>query len=163
MSSPAISKHKVVTITYSIAHENGIIAEQSDLPVEYLHGVENDMFPKVEAALEGKSVGDSVEVKLSPEDGFGVHNPSLTFTDDLENVPQEYRFVGAKPSFQNEKGEVVELTVSKIEDGKLTVDANHPFAGKTMKFNVNVVGVRNATADEISTKQIMSPASKTLQ
>ena len=162
-SKQKVSKHKVVTITYSISHEDGVIAEQSDLPIEYIHGVDNDMFPKVEAALKAKSVGDSVEVTLSPQDGFGPHDPSLTFTDLLENVPQEFRFVGARPSFQNEQGEVVEMVVSKIEDGKLTVDANHPFAGKNMRFNVTVVGVRDATEEEINSRQIMNPASNTLQ
>jgi len=158
-----IGKNKVVSIIYSILHENGDIAEQSDLPVEYFHGQKNEMFPKIEAALEGKSVGDSVEVVLSPDEGFGPHDPGLTFTDFLENVPHEFRFIGARPSFQNEQGEVVEMVVSKIEDGKLTVDANHPFAGKNMRFNVKVIGVRDATQDEVATKQIMSPASKSLQ
>jgi len=158
-----IAKNKVVTFTYSISHENGEIVEQSDLPMEYLHGADNDMFEKVEAALEGKTVGDAIEVTLSPQQGFGPHNPSLTFTDALENVPDEFRFVGARPSFQNEQGEVVEMIVTKIENGKLTVDANHPFAGKNMRFNVNVLGVRNATEEEIARQQIMNPASNVLQ
>lgn len=163
MANPVISKNKVVAITYSISHEDGVVAEQSDLPIEYLHGLRNEMFPKVEAALEGKSVDDKIEVTLSPKEGFGEYDPKLTFTDVLENVPQEFRFIGARPSFQNDQGEVVEMVVSKIEDGKLTVDANHPFAGKRMRFDITVVGVRDATQEEIASEQIMAPGSNTLQ
>lgn len=163
MENAVISKHKVVTFTYSIAYEDGVVAEQSDLPMEYMHGVDNDMFPKVEAALDGKTVGDSVEVTLDPSEGFGAHDPKLTFTDALENVPEEFRFVGARPSFQNQNGEVVEMVVSKIEDGQLTVDANHPFAGKSMRFNVKVIAVRDATAEEKNNQQVMTQSNTTLQ
>jgi len=148
-SKQFIAKGKVVSITYRIFNEQGDLVEQSDIPVDYVHGTENDMFAKVESALEGKSVGDSVEVVLPPEDGFGYPDPSLTFTDDLENVPPEYHHVGARPMFQNEHGDVTEFVVSKIENGKLTVDGNHPFAGKTMKFKVDVVAIRDATDDEM--------------
>ena len=163
MSSNPVAKNKVVTITYRILHENGDLAEQSDLPIDYIHGNSDEMFPKVERALEGKEIGESVDVLLSPEEGFGAHDPNLTFTDDLENVPPEYRHVGAEPSFENAGGEVMHMVVSKIEDGKLTVDANHPFAGKHMRFTVTVVGVRDATVEEIRGNRPMSPASPTLQ
>jgi len=163
MGNEVINKHKVVTFTYNISYDDGAVAEQSDFPMEYMHGVENDMFPKVEAALDGKSTGDSIEVSLEPSEGFGMHDPKLTFTDDLENVPEEFRFVGARPSFQNQNGEVVEMVVSKIENGQLTVDANHPFAGKTMRFNVKVLGVREATPEEAANQQVMTPNNTTLQ
>ena len=150
MSDQIVAKNKVVSITYRILDEQGELVEQSDIPVDYIHGSDNDMFPKVEQALEGKTVGDSVKVVLPPEDGFGHADPNMTFTDDLENVPPEYRHVGARPMFQNEHGDVTEFVVSKIENGKLTVDGNHPFAGKTMTFNVDVVAIRDATEDELS-------------
>jgi FKBP-type peptidyl-prolyl cis-trans isomerase SlyD len=156
MSEDVIEKNKVVAMTYRIIDETGNVAEQSDIPVEYIHGVNDTMFEKVEQALEGKHIGDSVEVELSPEEGFGPHHPELTFTDDVENVPPEYRFVGAKPSFQNEHGDVKEFVVSKIENGKLTVDGNHPFAGQTVKFIINVVGVRPATEMELQQGEPLS-------
>ena len=163
MTGNLVEKNKVVTITYRISHENGELAEQSDLPIDYIHGIGDDMFPKIESALEGKNIGDSVEVVLTPDEGFGEHDPNLTFTDFLENVPPEYRHVGAEPSFENANGEVMHMIVSKIENGKLTVDANHPFAGKNMRFNVTVVGVRDATREEIQDHRPMSPSNTTLQ
>ena len=150
MSEQIVKQNKVVSITYRILDELGEVVEQSDIPVDYIHGGDNDMFPKVEKALEGKAVGDTVEVVLPPEEGFGQRDPNMTFTDDIDNVPPEYRYVGARPMFQNEHGEEIEFVVSKIENGELTVDGNHPFAGKTMTFKVDVVAVRDASEKELS-------------
>ena len=152
MSEQVVSKFKVVAFLYKILDEDGTALEQSPLPMEYIHGSGNSqMFPQVEQALEGKKNGESVSVTLKPEQAFGLHDPNLTFTDDLENVPADYRVVGARPKFTNDKGESMELTVINIEDGKLTVDANHPYAGKTITFEVTVNGLRDATPAEIGT------------
>ena len=148
MSDPVVEKNKVVAITYSIIDASGVILEQSDIPVYYVHGGPNDMFPDVEDALDGKSLGDSVEVVLPPEKAFGYHDPSMTFTDDIDNVPPEFRRVGAEVEMQNDRGEVRSFFVSKIEDGKLTVDGNHPFAGKTLTYAVTVADIRDATEEE---------------
>ena len=150
MSEQVVSRFKVVAFTYTILDEDGEALEKSGLPMEYIHGSDNSqMFPQIEQALEGKKNGDEVSVTLSPEQAFGAHDPNLTFTDDLENVPAEYRYVGATPKFKNDMGEPMELTVISIEDGKLTFDANHPFAGKTITFVVTVNGLRDATQAEI--------------
>ena len=148
MSEPVVAPGKVVSITYSILDDQGVVLEQSDIPVAYVHGGPNQMFPEVEAALEGKSVGDQIEVTLPPERAFGPHDPALTFTDDIENVPPQFRRVGAEVEMQNERGDVRTFFVSRIEDGKLTVDGNHPFAGKTVTFVVTVRDIRDATGEE---------------
>lgn len=150
MSAPTVSKHKAVYITYSILDEQGQVVEQSDVPIGYVHGGDSGLFEQVEAALEGAKPGDKFEVILPPAQGFGDHDPNLTFTDDIENVPPEYRHVGAEVEFQNEQGEGRLFRVSKIENGKLTVDANHPFAGQTVKFVVTVNAIRDATPEEIA-------------
>jgi FKBP-type peptidyl-prolyl cis-trans isomerase SlyD len=145
-----IESNKVVSVTYSIFDDNGDILEQNELPVTYIHGGHSDLFEKLERALTGKTIGDEISVTLSPEEGFGLHNPDLTFVDDLENVPEELRFVGAELEAQNASGEVLKFTVSDIGDNQLTVDGNHPFAGKTVTFKVKVAEVRDATADELT-------------
>jgi FKBP-type peptidyl-prolyl cis-trans isomerase SlyD len=91
----AIRNGKVVSVTYTLHDERGQLFEQSDIPVPYLHGHASGLFDKIEQQLEGKRTGDSIEATLSPEEGFGSHNPALTFTDDLENVPPELRYLGA--------------------------------------------------------------------
>ena len=148
MSDPLVSKHKVVAITYSIIDESGAILEQSDIPVYYVHGGPNDMFPDIEAALEGCTLGDSIEVMLPPEKAFGYHDPSMTFTDDIANVPSEFRRIGAEVEMQNDRGETRTFFVSKIEGDKLTVDGNHPFAGKTLTYAVTVADIRYASEEE---------------
>jgi len=126
------------------------------LPIHYVHGGKSDLFEKLEVALSGKSIGDQVSVTLSPEEGFGQHNPDLTFTDDLENVPEELRFVGAKLEAQNADGEPMKFVVSKVKESELTVDANHPMAGKTVIFKVKVADIRDASSDEARTGQAAS-------
>ncbi len=147
--SERVRKDQVVYISYVIQGSDGEVLEQHDLPVGYVHGG-GGLLEKVEAALEGKAVGDRVEVTLEPEDGFGPHRPDLTFTDDIENVPEEHRFLGSEVEFENERGESMLFRVTRIEDGKLTIDANHPLAGKTLRYLVRVEGVRPATLDEVA-------------
>ena len=105
--------------------------------------------------------GDRIEVLLPPQDGFGPHHPDLTFTDDIENVPPEFRRIGAEVEFENEKGEAMIFHVTHIENGKLTVDGNHPLAGQTATFVVNIADIRDASLDEIANGRPMdsSPTS----
>lgn len=156
MSALRIEANKVVSLTYSIVDDKGEILEQSDLPIHYVHGGKSDLFEKLEAALTGKTIGDQISVTLSPEEGFGLHNPALTYTDDLENVPEELRFVGAELEAQNANGESMKFVVSKIKESELTVDANHPMAGKTVIFKVKVTDIRAASSDEARTGQPVS-------
>jgi FKBP-type peptidyl-prolyl cis-trans isomerase SlyD len=118
------------------------------MPVSSLHGGRGDIFPQVERALEGHAVGDRVEVTLAPDEAFGPHRPELTFTDDLANAPAEVRQLGAEVEMHNDLGETKTFVVSRIEDGRLTLDGNHPLAGKTITFKVIVTDIRDATGEE---------------
>jgi FKBP-type peptidyl-prolyl cis-trans isomerase SlyD len=149
MAEERVEKHKIVDVTYTITDEKGEVLEAVEIPVSYLHGGESGLFEEVEAALEGKAVGEVVQVTLPPERGFGEWNPSMTYTDAIENVPPEYHRVGAKAEFTNEKGESMEMVVTHVDQGTVTLDGNHPFAGKTVTFNVKVAAVRDATPEEI--------------
>ncbi|MHB8255155.1 MAG: FKBP-type peptidyl-prolyl cis-trans isomerase [Acidiferrobacter sp.] len=143
-----VSKDKIVSVTYTLRDGHGEIFEHTDLPVSYLHGSGQELFDKIETALDGHSVGDSVAVDLSPAEGFGEHDPDLTFTDDIENVPPEFQRLGAEVQAENTKGETVRFVVTAIGNGKLTIDANHPLAGQTVHFDVTIQAVRDATPDE---------------
>jgi FKBP-type peptidyl-prolyl cis-trans isomerase SlyD len=87
MTEQFVGRNKVVSFTYAIMEEGGEILEQSDLPISYVHGGKHDLFEKIEQELEGCVENDVVQVRLTPEEGFGPHDPALTYTDDLENVP----------------------------------------------------------------------------
>jgi FKBP-type peptidyl-prolyl cis-trans isomerase SlyD len=147
---PRVEKNKVVYITYEIWGEKGHLFERSDIPVGYVHRVQGPLIERVEQSLEGHEVGDIVQIPVPPAEGFGEYRPELTFTDDLENVPEDYRYVGSQAEFQNEQGETLTVVVSGMEGGKLTVDANHPLAGQTVMFRVTMVAIREATSREIA-------------
>ncbi len=147
--SDKISKNKFVSLIYTITDEKDSILERIDMPIQYIQGAKSQVIEKIETALDGHQVGDLVHVTLNPEEGFGAHDPELTFSDDINNVPPQFHSIGAEVEFQNEQGESKVFRVSKIEDDKLTVDGNHPFAGKTITYNITVQEVRDATADEM--------------
>jgi len=150
MSSEKITRNKTVQFTYTITDDSGNVVEQVDMPVQYVHGASSmGLIERVERAMEGHVSGDSLEVELSPSEGFGEIDPDLSFTDDVENVPPQFRKVGAQVEMANDAGDTKTFIVSKIEGDKLTVDGNHPLAGKTATFKVKILEVRDATADEI--------------
>ena len=145
-----ITTNKFVELTYRIIDQtNGEVIEQVEEPLGYVQGDNTLLFNQVTKELEGKSVGDEVEILLRAEDAFGPKLEELIFTDEINNVPVEYRFIGAAVTMQNDKGGTKDFIVSSIEDGKLTIDGNHPLAGKDIIFYVEVLSVRDATADEI--------------
>jgi FKBP-type peptidyl-prolyl cis-trans isomerase SlyD len=150
MGGLSVARDKVVYITYQITDTAGGVLEQIDIPVGYVHGGRSDLFPQIERKLEGLAVGESVKVTLSPDEAFGQPNPALTFTDAIENVPPEFRRVGAEATFQNERGETRTMTVTRVADGQVTLDGNHPLAGKTITFHVTVADIRDATPAEIA-------------
>lgn len=150
VSEQRVGREKVVYFTYVIRDGAGDELERSDLPVGYVHGIGGKLLPKLEEAFEGAAAGDAVEVMLKPADGFGEHDPNLTYTDDLENVPEPFRYVGAQAEFRNDHGEVKTFTVTRIENGRLTLDGNHPFAGKALYYRAKIVEIRDAQPEEIA-------------
>ena len=154
MSEQKVEENKVVSLTYVIVDETGAVLEQYDMPISYVHGPNSNMYPKVAQALEGARVGDEIEVTLHPAEGFGERDPSLTFSDAIDNVPPEYRHLGAEATFQNEQGETVTMTVVKMENGQIELDGNHPFAGKTVTFKLRVQEIRDATEQEVGSGEV---------
>jgi len=150
MPKETIQPGKFVSLTYTISNADGNLLEQNDLPVSYIHSGDTELIGGMDRAVLGKSAGDKVEMTVPPQDGFGEADPDLTFTDDLENVPPEFRKVGAEVQMQSESGDVKTFYVTKIENGKLTVDGNHPLAGKTLTVIVKILEVRNPTPDDLS-------------
>lgn len=148
MSKETIKAGKFVSLTYSICDVDGNVLEQSDLPVNYIHGGETELIGGMDSAVAGKGPGDEVSISVPQNEGFGPHDPNLTFTDDIENVPPQFRQLGAEVQMQNENGEVKSFFVTKIENGKLTVDGNHPLAGKELKVHVKILEVRDATQED---------------
>ncbi len=156
MSKETVSNGKYVSLTYTIVDDVNNVVEQHDLPLGFVYGSDTELIGGMDTAIRGKSAGDSVVATISPEQAFGQHDPSMTFTDSIENVPPEFRKLGAEVQMQNDAGEAKTFYVSRIEDGQLTVDGNHPLAGKTLQVHINILEVRDAKAGEEKTLGIHS-------
>jgi FKBP-type peptidyl-prolyl cis-trans isomerase SlyD len=154
MTQEVIEIGKYVSLTYSISDRDGNVLEQYDLPVGFVYGSETELIGGMDRAIRGKCAGDSVEIEVPPEQGFGARDPSLTFTDDIENVPLQFRQIGAEVQMQNESGEAKTFYVTKIENGRLTVDGNHPLAGRHVILRVRIMEVRDAHPGEEMTSGV---------
>lgn len=150
MSLQRIQEGKYVSLTYQIADDQGQVLEHSDLPVSYIVGGRQELIGGMDRAIHGKQAGDEVHFEVAPEEGFGVHDPSLTFTDDIENVPPQFRHLGAEVQMQNEAGDIKTFFVTRIERGHLTIDGNHPLAGKRLQIRVCIQEVRDATSMDLA-------------
>jgi FKBP-type peptidyl-prolyl cis-trans isomerase SlyD len=144
-----VSRNKIVSVSYVLRKADGEIYELSDLPIAYLHGAGSDLFPQIERALEGKSIGEQVVVTLDPDQAFGAHDPGLVLVEPLDQVPEPFRHVGAEFEARNESGETRRFVVTGIGDGRLMADANHPLAGQRVIFEVTVRGIREASPEEL--------------
>lgn len=145
-----VSKDKVVSIDYTLRDDQGQVLDTSSgrEPLPYLHGAQN-IIPGLEAALEGKRVGDTLSVTVLPADAYGERDAEL-----VQDVPRD-RFQGVsqiEPGMQFQaqtpQGRRI-VTVTKVDDQNVTVDANHPLAGQTLHFEVTVKDVRQATPEEV--------------
>ena len=142
-----ITKNTVAAIHYTLKDNTGNVLDSSEgrEPLYYIQGIGN-LIAGMEEGLEGKAKGDKFNLKISPEKGYGVLDPSL-----VQKVPLA-AFGGqeVKPGmrFQTNEGHVV--VVKNVDHESVTVDGNHPLAGVELNFAVEVMEVRIATAEEIS-------------
>ncbi len=145
-----IAKDKVVTLKSAVldATTDALIEYRNDLT--YLHGGYGGAPAKVEQALEGLTVDSRVEVTLSPEEGYGAHDPQLVMVLPAAELPAQAQQVGAQVDGQAEDDKVVKFRVLNVEDGMITLDGNHALAGKTVKFVLEVEAIRSATAEELA-------------
>lgn len=146
-----IAKDTVVTIEYTLRDDNGTILDTSDgrEPLAYLHGNGN-LIPGLEAELEGKAADAALKVSIAPKDAYGEFDESQVVTVPKEQFTGvEDLAVGMQFTASGPDGQRI-VTISKIEGDQVTVDANHPLAGQRLNFEVKVLSVRAATADELS-------------
>jgi FKBP-type peptidyl-prolyl cis-trans isomerase SlyD len=147
----SITKGKVVTMHYTLKDESGAVIDSSvgHEPLAYLHGA-NNIVVGLEQALEGQVVGAKVAAIVAPVDGYGEKREDLqeqvplTEFDDLKNV-----IVGAQFHMESPQG-VTTATVTAVSDTTATLDLNHPLAGQTLYFDVEITDLRDATADEVT-------------
>ena len=143
-----VAPDTVVTLKYELRNSEGELLEQTDEPLEYLHGGHQGMFPRIEEALEGKRAGESLDVYLQPADAFGEYDDTLVQIEPRDKFPQELE-VGMRFEGGAESGGTLVYTVTDIAEGKVVVDGNHPLAGMALRFQCTVESVRAATEEEL--------------
>lgn len=153
-----IAKNTVVTLNYRVTDSDGNLVDDGNQPIVYLHGGYDGIFPMIEESLQGKSIGDTLEIKLQPEDAFGDYDAELVVIESRSLFPDNIE-VGMQFERATEEGDDGELyTITDIAEDKVVVDGNHPLAGMALIFSCTVAEVRNATADEIGHGHVHGPA-----
>ena len=141
----------VVRLAYELRDADGEPLEEEGAELEYLHGGYGGIFPKVEAALQGKQPGDEAALTLEPEDAFGEYDAELLRVEPRDRFPGEVevgmRFEGVPGDREDE---ALIYTVTDITPDTVVVDGNHPLAGERLWFRCSIKDVRRATPDEIS-------------
>ena len=144
-----IQDGKFVELTYKVTDKKSRhVLTKVDFPLGYVHGHNEILAPSVHKQLEGKSVGDVIEVPIDGNQIFGPRDESLVFTDRIENVPEEYRQVGGSILMENDKGQTRSFIVTWMDDEKLTVDGNNPLCGREVVFTLEILTVRDAVDEE---------------
>jgi len=146
-----IGKNNVVSIHYTLKDEAGEVLDSSEgkPPLQYLHGA-NNLVPGLEQELQGKSTGAKFETSIPPEHGYGERNEDFVQTiqkdmfQGVDAVEPGMTFVA-----QGEGGAERQVRVTEVDGEEVTIDANHPMAGMTLNFEVEVVDVREGTDQEI--------------
>lgn len=145
-----VAKNTVVTLRYTVRDSDGELIDDGKEPLVYLHGGYDGIFPKIEEMLQGKKVGDTLRLKLQPEEAFGEYDEELVFVEDISLFPENIE-VGMAFERVGEDGEDdILYRITDIAEGKVVVDGNHPLAGMALVFDLEVADVRPATPEEIA-------------
>ncbi len=154
-----VKKHKVVSIDYSLTDDNGEVIDSSQAagPLYYLRG-EGNIIPGLESALEGKSLGDQIQVSIDPADAYGERIERLRQVvsreqfGDTKDLDVGMRFRGPMEGDQQRVFRIVEL-----DGNDVTIDGNHELAGVRLHFDVTIREVRDASSEEIEHGHAHSP------
>lgn len=147
-----IAANTAVSIDYTLTNESGEVIDSSagGAPLVYLHGARN-IIAGLEKALEGKQVGDELDVSVEPEDAYGEYSAELVAVlprnmfEGVDQLEVGMQFHASAPN-----GGMQIVTIRELDGDDVTVDGNHPLAGQRLNFKVKVVNVRAAEAEEIA-------------
>ena len=154
-----ISEQKVVTMNYEVADDQGQLIDRSEEggPLAYIHG-NGQLIPGLETALEGRGKGDKVAVDVPPEQGYGERDEEGVQTvarnqfDDSVEIEVGMQFEAQ----DDDEGHQI-VTVAAVDGENITLDTNHPLAGKNLRFKVEILDVRDASTEELSHGHVHGP------
>jgi len=147
-----IAANKAVSIEYTLTNDAGEVIDSSagGAPLVYLQGAGN-IIPGLEKALEGKQVGDDLDVAIEPEDAYGEYAAELVSTlsrsmfEGVDELEVGMQFHASAPA-----GQMQIVTIRDLDGDDVTVDGNHPLAGQRLHFKVKVVDIRDASQEEVA-------------
>lgn len=145
-----IDKDRIVTIEYRLTDNEGNLLEESvaDEEFAYLHG-HDQLLEALEAELQGKEAGDTVQVSITPENGFGERDEEMMITVGRDKFPDEEELQeGLQVEAETDHGHQI-FTIQSVDEENVTLDGNHPYAGYHLNFDVSVSAVREATPEEL--------------
>ncbi|MFZ6747620.1 FKBP-type peptidyl-prolyl cis-trans isomerase [Undibacterium sp. Ren11W] len=150
-----IVKNTVVSVHYKLSDAQDNLIEDGLEPMVYLHGGYENTLPKIEEALEGKEAGYKVTIQVEPEDAFGEYDAELVKVEPRNRLPTPLevgmQFEGMPDGGDSEDDdEGILFTVTDIADDKVVLDGNHPLAGISLRFTLDVFDVRAATEEELA-------------
>ena len=145
-----VAKDTVVTLAYSVTDPDGNVLDAGDTPLTYLQGGYDNIFAKIEAALEGKAVGHTMTISLEPDEAFGEYDAELLRIVDLADLPEGVQVGMQFEEADEDEDESRYFTVTDIAEDKAVFDGNHPLAGIRLCFACTVTAIRPASPDEIT-------------
>ncbi|MHB1085676.1 MAG: FKBP-type peptidyl-prolyl cis-trans isomerase [Thiobacillus sp.] len=147
--SDTIQNNKFVELNYRVVDtRTGTVLSTVEFPLGYVHGTNDVLSEQVQAELQGKMVGDTIDLPIDCDKLYGPRDESLVYVDRIENVPEDYREVGITITMENAKGDPRDFVVTRIDDKTVTVDGNNPLCGRDVVFTLEVLTVRDATDEE---------------
>ncbi|RUM66391.1 MAG: peptidylprolyl isomerase [Sulfurospirillum sp.] len=152
----AIDKNQVVSIEYDLTEKGGsdiLDSNKGHQPLDFITG-KNQIIPGLEEKLMEMSKGEEKSIDVAAADAYGTVNPEAVETLPREQFAGLDLQEGMQLYGQGENGETVMVTVKSFDDNTVTIDYNHPLAGKDLTFNVKVLDVRDATPDEVLSGQV---------
>ena len=145
-----IEANKYVELTYKVIDQKTRqVLTMVEFPLGYVHGVNEILSPRVMEELEGKSAGDIIEVSIDCNDIYGQRDESLVIVEAIANVPEAYREVGTSILMENDQGQTKSFLVTRVDARTVTIDGNNPLCGREVIFKLEILMVRDATAEEI--------------
>lgn len=153
-----IEDKKVVSFHYTLTNQDGQQLESSreGEPLSYLHGARN-IIPGLEKALDGRAAGDQFVVTVEPAEAYGERNEAHVQRLSAKLFKNPGRLSPGQPVTLQSKNGPVQVTVVKVGRFNIDVDANHPMAGQTLTFDVEVTDVRDATEEETQHRHAHAP------
>jgi len=145
-----IAENNVVTLHYTLTDDEGTVLDKSnDGSFLYLHGASN-IIPGLENVLTGKHSGDELNVTVAPEEGYGERDDARREEVSRDMFPSDSEIKpGVQFHAEGPEGQMITVTVIDVSDDTVTIDGNHPLAGVQLNFDVKIIDIREATAEEL--------------